>query len=517
MAKCPNCGRKLRLFDWKPECPGCGVNLNYFGANEKLLADSEKVEIEHAKSQPRLDRAKAATIGSKIGIIRMVLFLIPIASLFLPIYKITVNGNVQSYNAISIYNLVSSVDIGTVIGNLTPLILSIIFVALAAVLCIVFTVLQLTAGTKRGLRKNIILSSISVALCIASILSFTLFNKNATNQYFSFVLQEADYAISSGNQTNSDEAFDKLNTKNEFALDTLRLENAIKAAKTAISASDNFGYTADELDAINTAIDNGENLLASDEITTSAIRNAVNDLNSSVYTYGTFTSVINLTDDDALKHDDDVYSDECLVTLYEATENAKIVLQNTIDRAEAIENNGVYSDKTYNKIAEETEKAQNYLDTLANGEMIVELMDDDGSGEKTEKEIALETAKLLRDCIDNINSKICGLNDISCLVPLAETVKAQLDDDTIDCTVTGSIGIGVLLILLLYAIQLVFNIIIFKKGFEVKYTTCLIGGIPSDTYFEYVKSGMSREQLDREMLKALAKLNDEGKEDVDDA
>ena len=86
MAQCPNCGRKLHITDWRPECPGCGVNLNYFKANEKLLDDSEKVEIEHAKSQPRTDRVKYATVGNKDSIIRLVLFIIPLVSLFLPIF-----------------------------------------------------------------------------------------------------------------------------------------------------------------------------------------------------------------------------------------------------------------------------------------------------------------------------------------------------------------------------------------------------------------------------------------------
>lgn len=34
MAVCPHCGRKLRIYDRRPECPGCGVNLNYFDAAE---------------------------------------------------------------------------------------------------------------------------------------------------------------------------------------------------------------------------------------------------------------------------------------------------------------------------------------------------------------------------------------------------------------------------------------------------------------------------------------------------
>ena len=64
MATCPKCGKKLRLYHWRPECPACGVNMIYYASNERLLAETEKTEIEHAKFQPKVDRAKAAFFGS---------------------------------------------------------------------------------------------------------------------------------------------------------------------------------------------------------------------------------------------------------------------------------------------------------------------------------------------------------------------------------------------------------------------------------------------------------------------
>ena len=63
MAKCPKCGRKLRLTQWRPECPACGVNMVYYDANERLIREAETAEVQHAKSQPGVDRAKAAFFG----------------------------------------------------------------------------------------------------------------------------------------------------------------------------------------------------------------------------------------------------------------------------------------------------------------------------------------------------------------------------------------------------------------------------------------------------------------------
>ena len=113
MARCPNCNKKLHLTDWKQYCPHCGVNLIYFKSNERLLAESEKAEIEHAKHQPGIDRAKASFFGSPPAIARVVISALPLAALFLPLCKISD----KNINAISIYKYISDAGFGTIIGK----------------------------------------------------------------------------------------------------------------------------------------------------------------------------------------------------------------------------------------------------------------------------------------------------------------------------------------------------------------------------------------------------------------
>jgi len=84
-ASCPHCEYKLRLTDWKPVCPKCGVNLNYYRENDRLLDESEKAEAEHAKFQPKVDRAEAAYAGSWKAVLRIVFTVLPVAALFLPV------------------------------------------------------------------------------------------------------------------------------------------------------------------------------------------------------------------------------------------------------------------------------------------------------------------------------------------------------------------------------------------------------------------------------------------------
>ena len=114
MASCPHCGVKLRLADWRPECPGCGANLNYYEANQRLLDESEQAEIEHALFQPRIDRAKAAYAGSKWAILRVVLTLLPAGALFLPLLK---SGGGEALNVIGVYNAVNALGLGAIFGG----------------------------------------------------------------------------------------------------------------------------------------------------------------------------------------------------------------------------------------------------------------------------------------------------------------------------------------------------------------------------------------------------------------
>ena len=118
MATCPNCGKKLRLYQWRPECPACGVNMVYFKSNERLLAESEKSEIEHARFQPKVDRAKAAFFGSPWAIARIVLTLLPIPFLLtLPLCEIWTQESVRKINGVDAYQYLSAQGFGNVLSG----------------------------------------------------------------------------------------------------------------------------------------------------------------------------------------------------------------------------------------------------------------------------------------------------------------------------------------------------------------------------------------------------------------
>ena len=175
MAQCPNCGRHLKLIDWRPQCPGCGVNMVYFKSNERLLAESEKAEIAHAKFQPGVDRAKASFLGSKAAIMRIPLSLLPLAGLMLPTVK-KAGGNM---NIIDIVKVLSSGDIKAYMlsafsGRLPAL--SLVFAALSVVMILVSLGCSVMSLVRHGKMRNLLLngSSVLLALISAVILCFSV-------------------------------------------------------------------------------------------------------------------------------------------------------------------------------------------------------------------------------------------------------------------------------------------------------------------------------------------------------
>ena len=201
MAKCPKCGRKLTLFDWRPNCPGCGVNLVYYGMEERLLQEADAAEAEHARLQKKIDRLKASFVGSKLTVLRIILSVIPIAALLLPICTVTYSGpfieqTTTNVNAIEIYNLVSSLDFGALITMLGSGVLGTSFIGYAgALVCLllslVFVILSLLllmlACSPKGNPRNITMNCITIVLAAASAVFFTVFSTNINAVFPEFI------------------------------------------------------------------------------------------------------------------------------------------------------------------------------------------------------------------------------------------------------------------------------------------------------------------------------------------
>ncbi len=201
MANCPKCGRKLTLFDWRPNCPGCGVNLVYYGLEDKLLDEADAAEAEHAKLQKKIDRVKAAFAGTKLNIVRIVLSLLPVVALLIPLCEVSFKApfmgeKTTAVNLIALIDVFSNLDFDGLFAMLGSATLSTTFIGyagalLSLALSLVFVLVSLFAliaacGPKGNVR-NITLNSVAIVLSVVSIVFFSIFSSNAAKVFPGFL------------------------------------------------------------------------------------------------------------------------------------------------------------------------------------------------------------------------------------------------------------------------------------------------------------------------------------------
>lgn len=186
---CPKCNYKLKIKDWRPDCPKCGVNVVYYGIEERLRKEADAAEYEHAKMQPRFDRLKFSLIGHPLSIVRLVLGLLPIVATLIPSGTInyivpfrTVN---ESVGLISIINFLSNADLDVdlltklwgsdVIGKgMIYWTVALLGLLLALVVTLIgFIMLTLSAAPK-GIKRNIAFPVIGMVFGTVSFVSFNL-------------------------------------------------------------------------------------------------------------------------------------------------------------------------------------------------------------------------------------------------------------------------------------------------------------------------------------------------------
>ncbi len=78
--------------------------------------------------------------------------------------------------------------------------------------------------------------------------------------------------------------------------------------------------------------------------------------------------------------------------------------------------------------------------------------------------------------------------------------------------VSGALGIGAYLYLLLVVLNFVIDILCFRQKLEVKHSQCYVGGIPIEEYFEMVEKGTPPEELRAEMYRRLTAIQQEQEE-----
>lgn len=191
MAVCPKCGRKLKLTDYKPNCPGCGVNLLYYKIEERLEVDAINAELEHARTQKRVDRAKDALFGTPLAIVRLVLLVLVVGMFFVPLATLHTVGpyfdNNTTINALEIYNSVSDVDFDGMFvlaespvlkTSLLALGISLVAIVISVVCALGEMIFSFLSSSPHGFSRNIIFASLGIVSAVAALVSYQKFLTN---------------------------------------------------------------------------------------------------------------------------------------------------------------------------------------------------------------------------------------------------------------------------------------------------------------------------------------------------
>lgn len=190
---CPKCNYKLKITDWRPECPKCGVNVMYYGIEDRLREEADKAEYQHAKSQPKYDRLKFSLIGHPLSIVRIVLGLLPIVATLLPMgsvqYVLPYLAKDSTVNLVSIITfiidngfdvdlilkLLGSELVGT--GMIMWAVSLVCLVLMVLVTLIGFFLLTLSCG-KKGFQRNVAFPAVGIVLATASFICYNLMISN---------------------------------------------------------------------------------------------------------------------------------------------------------------------------------------------------------------------------------------------------------------------------------------------------------------------------------------------------
>ena len=171
-SKCPECGHSLKIWEFKAECPKCGVNIANHKWEERLNDDADFAEYAFAKFHYKFQNFKSSVFGNKLRIVRLLLTFAPLVALLLPLYKFTINLPFNhSEKTISFLNLVLDylleTDIGSVIklmgGNVlgeatTMLVVGCVLLLLAVVFGVLNFFILLLSGIKMKYIFNVILN-----------------------------------------------------------------------------------------------------------------------------------------------------------------------------------------------------------------------------------------------------------------------------------------------------------------------------------------------------------------------
>ena len=79
------------------------------------------------------------------------------------------------------------------------------------------------------------------------------------------------------------------------------------------------------------------------------------------------------------------------------------------------------------------------------------------------------------------------------------------------------LDIGAWVYLALCAANFITEILVYKKGIDIRHKPCFVGGIPIEEYFEMQKKGMPQDEIRAEQYRRLTEQQQERERELNEA
>lgn len=188
---CPNCGKKLRIWDVKAECSSCGVSIPNYNWQARLEEDNIKAEKQFAVFNRTMNRIAYSIYGTKLRIVRLILTFLPAIGFILPWATLKSDGESFDLSIISFSGKKSLIDffssffgdINLYITNMkfegfggavTLGVAGYILFVLSALFIVIAFFLNIIMCKKPKTKSTIVFDTLSVAASVAAVVCFVM-------------------------------------------------------------------------------------------------------------------------------------------------------------------------------------------------------------------------------------------------------------------------------------------------------------------------------------------------------
>lgn len=209
---CPNCGKKLHLWDIKAECSNCGVSIPNYNWEARLEEDNIKAEKQFAVFNRSLNRIAYSIYGTKLRIARLILTFLPAIGFILPWATLKSDAESFDLSIISFSGNKSLIDFFKSFfgdtslyftnmkfeeysGAVTLAFAGYILFVLSALLIVIAFFLNIIMCKKPKTKSTVVFDVLSIAVSAASVVCFVMSGSLASDAVaFNF----GDFAVLNG-------------------------------------------------------------------------------------------------------------------------------------------------------------------------------------------------------------------------------------------------------------------------------------------------------------------------------